>query len=180
EEAIAALLTHLNIEEAARSISVPPNTLLKWQKLPEFDAAYRDARKATYRQAVARLQQGTSAAANTLLKTSIDPATPASVKVRAAEAIFNHAEKAIEIEDVLVWRNWSAVQTKASRAGGNEWQELSDASGETRKPDDSAPEAADRGPIRRSGKRTVPTARQERDGGLPSDQRPVCRGLRRA
>jgi hypothetical protein len=30
----------------------------------------------------------------------IDPATPASVKVRAAEAIFNHAAKAIEIEDI--------------------------------------------------------------------------------
>ena len=32
----------------------------------------------------------------------IDPATPASVKVRAAEAIFNHAAKAIEIEDIEV------------------------------------------------------------------------------
>jgi hypothetical protein len=30
----------------------------------------------------------------------IDPATPASVKVRAAEAIFQHAEKAIEFEDI--------------------------------------------------------------------------------
>jgi len=100
EEAVAALLTHRNIEEAARSIGVAPNTLLKWLKLPEFDAAYRDARKATYRQAVARLQQGTSAAASTLLKMLIDPATPASVKVRAAEAIFSHAEKAIEIEDL--------------------------------------------------------------------------------
>ena len=28
------------------------------------------------------------------------PSTPASVKVRAAEAIFNHAAKAIEIEDI--------------------------------------------------------------------------------
>jgi hypothetical protein len=35
-----------------------------------------------------------------LLKTLIDPGTPASVKVRAAEAIFNHAAKAIEIEDI--------------------------------------------------------------------------------
>jgi hypothetical protein len=51
-------------------------------------------------QAIARLQQGTSAAATTLLKTMIDPSTPASVKVRAAEAIFNHAAKAIEIEDI--------------------------------------------------------------------------------
>ena len=30
----------------------------------------------------------------------IDPGTLASVKVRAAEAIFNHAAKAIEIEDI--------------------------------------------------------------------------------
>jgi hypothetical protein len=35
-----------------------------------------------------------------LLKTMIDPATPASVKVRAAEAIFSHATKAVEIEDI--------------------------------------------------------------------------------
>jgi hypothetical protein len=100
EEAIAALLTQRNIEEAARSIGVAPNTLLKWQKLPEFETAYREARKAAYRQAVARLQQGTSAAATTLLKTLIDPDTPPSVKVRAAEVIFNHAAKAIEIEDI--------------------------------------------------------------------------------
>ena len=77
-----------------------PNTLLKWQKLPEFELAYREARKAAYRQAVAELQQGTSAAVTTLLKTLIDPDTPPSVKVRAAEAIFNHAAKAIEIEDI--------------------------------------------------------------------------------
>jgi hypothetical protein len=69
-------------------------------KLPEFQKAYREARRATFGQAIARLQQGTSAAATTLLKTLIDPATPASVRVRAAEAIFNHAAKAIEIEDI--------------------------------------------------------------------------------
>src|SRR5450759_986037 len=68
--------------------------------LPEFQSAYREARRKTYGQAVARLQQGTSAAATTLLKTMVDANTPASVKVRAAEAIFNHAAKAIEIEDI--------------------------------------------------------------------------------
>ena len=100
EEAIAALLTQRNVEEAAKSISVSPKTLLRWLKIPEFQAAYREARRSAYGQAIARLQQGTSAAATTLLKTLIDPATPASVKVRAAEAIFNHAAKAIEIEDI--------------------------------------------------------------------------------
>ena len=100
EEAIAALLTQRNIDEAAKTIGIAPNMLLKWMKRPEFQASYREARRAAFGQAVARLQQGTSAAATTLLKTLVDPGTPASVKVRAAEAIFNHAAKAIEIEDI--------------------------------------------------------------------------------
>lgn len=100
EEAIAALLTQRNLEEAARTVGVAPNTLLNWMKLPEFDKAYRQARRTAFGQAVARLQQGTSAAATTLLKTMIEPGTPASVRVRAAEAIFNRAAKAIEIEDI--------------------------------------------------------------------------------
>ena len=100
EEAIAALLTQRNLDEAAKSIGIAPNTLLKWMKQPEFDAAYREARRAAFGQAVARLQQGTSAAATTLLKTMIDPNTPASVRVRAAECVMNHATKAIEIEDI--------------------------------------------------------------------------------
>ena len=100
EEAVAAMLTQRNIEEAARSIGVSPATLMRWQKLPEFQTAYREARRAAYGQAVARLQQGTSAAATTLLKVLIDPNTPASVRIRAAEAIFNHSAKGIEIEDI--------------------------------------------------------------------------------
>jgi hypothetical protein len=100
EDAVVAMLTQRNVEEAARSVGVSTATLMRWQKLPEFQAAYREARRAAYGQAIARLQQGTTAAATTLLKTMIDPNTPASVKVRAAEAIFNHAAKAIEIEDI--------------------------------------------------------------------------------
>src|ERR1035438_6958802 len=100
EEAIAALLTQRNIEEAAKSAGIGTQTLLRWLKIPEFQKSYRAARRAAFGQAVARLQQGTSAAATTLLKLLIDANTPASVKVRAAEAIFHHAAKAIEIEEV--------------------------------------------------------------------------------
>ena len=100
EEAIAALLTQRNVEEAARAASIGARTLLRWMKLPEFERAYREARRAAFGQAIARLQQGTSAAATTLLKTMIDATTPASVRIRAAEAILNHASKAIEIEDI--------------------------------------------------------------------------------
>ena len=87
-------------DEAAKAVGIAPNTLLKWMKDPEFDAAYREARRAASSQATARLQQGTSAAATMILKVMIDPGTPASVKVRAAEAILNHSAKAIEIEDI--------------------------------------------------------------------------------
>src|SRR5438067_472718 len=75
-------------------------TLLRWLEIPEFQTAYREARRAVFSQSIARLQQGTAAAATTLLKTMIDSSTPASVKVGAAEAISNHAAKAIEIEDI--------------------------------------------------------------------------------
>jgi hypothetical protein len=100
EDAIAALLSQRNMEEAARAAGIGTRTLLRWLTPPEFQTAYREARRAAFGQAVARLQQGTSAAATTLLKVLIDPNTPASVRVRAAEAIFNHSAKAIEIEDI--------------------------------------------------------------------------------
>jgi hypothetical protein len=69
-------------------------------KVPEFQTAYREARREAFGQSIARLQQGTSAAATTLLKLLIEPNTPASVRARVADSIFNHAAKAIEIEDI--------------------------------------------------------------------------------
>jgi len=100
EEAIAALLTQRNVEEAAKAVGVATKTLLRWMKEPQFQTAYREARRVAYSQAVAKLQQGATAAATTLLKVMLDQGTPASVRVRAAECIMNHSSKAIEIEDV--------------------------------------------------------------------------------
>ena len=100
EDAIAALLSQRNIDEAASAAGVGTRTLLRWMKIPDFDAAYREARRQAYGQSISRLQQGSTAAATTLLKVMIDPATPSSTRVRAAEAVLSHAAKAIEIEDI--------------------------------------------------------------------------------
>jgi hypothetical protein len=100
EEAIAALLTQRNTDEAARVVGVAPKTLLRWLQIPEFNAAYREARRAAFRQSVARLQQASSAAVSTLLKVMVDPATPPATKVRAADSVLDHSAKAIEIEDI--------------------------------------------------------------------------------
>jgi hypothetical protein len=100
EQTIAALLTQRNLEEAAKAAGISMRTLMRWLKIPEFQAAYREARRTAYSQAVAKLQQGATAAVTTLLKVMLDQGTPASVKVRAAECVMNHSSKAIEIEDV--------------------------------------------------------------------------------
>jgi transposase-like protein len=100
EEAIAALLSQRNIEEAARVAGIGTRTLLRWLKLPEFQAEYRKARRDAFSQSIARLQQGCSAAATTMLKIMLDQNAPASTRVRAAECVMNHATKAIEIEDI--------------------------------------------------------------------------------
>jgi hypothetical protein len=102
EEAISALLTQRNIEEAAKTAGIGTQTLIRWMKVPEFQTAYREARRAAFSQSIARLQQGTSAAASTLLKIMLDQNSPASTRVRAAECIMNHAAKSMEIEDIGV------------------------------------------------------------------------------
>jgi hypothetical protein len=100
EEAILALLSQRSIEEAARVAGIGPRTLYRWTKEPEFDAAYREARRTAFRQSVARLQQASGAAVSTLLKTMVDPATPPATKVRAADSVLGHSAKAIELEDI--------------------------------------------------------------------------------
>ena len=102
EEAIAALLTHRNMEDAARAAGIGLSTLLRWTKLPEFDAAYREAKRAAFGQAIARLQQASGAAASTLLKIMLDANAPASCRLRAADSVLAHTVKAVELENIEV------------------------------------------------------------------------------
>lgn len=98
QEAIIALLTTRTVEEAARLVNISTKTLQRWQKNPEFDAAYRAAKNAAYDQSIARVQYLSSAAVLTLGKVMLDPATPPAVKVRAADSILAHASRAIELD----------------------------------------------------------------------------------
>ena len=88
------------MSEAARAVGSGTATLLRWQKEPEFQQAFRAARRTAFAQTTARLQQMSSAAVATLGKVMVDQGAPASTRVRAAEAIINHAAKAIELEDI--------------------------------------------------------------------------------
>jgi hypothetical protein len=96
EEAIAALLTQRSVEDAARTVGLGTRTLMRWLTLPEFDAAYRQARRDAFAQTTARLQQASGTAVSALLKVMVDPNSPASARVRAADCVLGHASKAIE------------------------------------------------------------------------------------
>jgi transposase-like protein len=117
EAAIVALLSNRSVDEAARSVDVAPKTLYRWLKEPAFDKAYRKARRDAFGQTIARLQQGSRAAASVLLNIVADSATPASTRVRAAEIVLDKAAKAIELEDVEVHVSELERAAEATRQG---------------------------------------------------------------
>lgn len=100
EEAILALLTTVNVDNAARTAKIGARTLYRWLQDPEFDRAFRKARRDAFGQGTARLQQAASAAVSSILKIMLDPLAPASTKLRAADLVLSHGAKAIELEDV--------------------------------------------------------------------------------
>ena len=118
EGAIGALLSQRSIEDAARTTGIGVATLMRWMKIPEFNAAYRDARRAAVSQANARLQQATGAAAATFLKLMVDQNVPAACRIRAAECVMNYSTKAIEIEDIEARLSELEKAAEASRQNG--------------------------------------------------------------
>jgi hypothetical protein len=100
EEAIAQLLTQRSVDEAARVTGVRTQTLYRWIKDPQFEAAYQAAKRAAFGQASARLQQASGAAVSTIMQVLRDPFTPASIRVRAAALALSYGKAAIE-EDIV-------------------------------------------------------------------------------
>jgi len=100
EQAIVALLSHRNVEEAARAVGICANTLLRWMKELEFQAAYCEAIRSAHSQSIGRLEQASGAAVTIVLKLLVDPNVPAGIRLRAAELVLGQGTKAIEIADI--------------------------------------------------------------------------------
>jgi hypothetical protein len=102
EQAIIALLEAPTVKEAAEMVKINPATLYKWMALPEFEEAYRKARHRAMGEAIARLQQASSEAVDTLRDVMGDQeATPAS-RVTAARAVLELGMRGTEIEVIEV------------------------------------------------------------------------------
>jgi transposase-like protein len=100
ERAIVALLSNSTMKRAAKSVGVDDRTLFRWLQDKDFHAAYRAARRETVTQAIARLQQASSEAVNTLREIVKDKKQPAPARVSAAKAILEFSMKAVELEDM--------------------------------------------------------------------------------
>ena len=111
DQAISALLFHKNLEAAARAVGISVNTLQRWTKDPEFDAAYRKARQAAFCKSIEKLQEASGAAASTVLRIMLDAKVPAGIRLRAAEIVLSQGAKAMDFGNI------EARVTESERAG---------------------------------------------------------------
>jgi hypothetical protein len=100
ERAIVALLSHATTRTAAKAVGVDEATLWRWLQDKDFHAAYMTARRETVQHALARLQQVSTEAVNTLREVMRDKTAKGSERVSAAKAIIEYSIKAVEIEDL--------------------------------------------------------------------------------
>jgi hypothetical protein len=98
EQAVVALLTEPTVAAAAIKVGVSEASLTRWMRRPEFQAAFRAARRQVVETAVAGLQGACGEAVATLRRNL--NAQNESIQVRAAVAILDYSIKAVELIDL--------------------------------------------------------------------------------
>jgi hypothetical protein len=99
EAAVAALLSAPTHAAAAAAAGIGETTLQRWLQRPDFQAAYRAARRRVVEHAVAGVQQATGEAVQTL-RNNLAAERP-SDQIRAACAILDYALRGLEVADLV-------------------------------------------------------------------------------
>ena len=101
EEAIAALIAHPTIKQAAQAVGVGERTLHRW--LVEdgaFITAYNQARRVVFAQAVAQTQRLLPLAINTLGQIMADKSVSSASRVSAATAVTKFSRESMELDEL--------------------------------------------------------------------------------
>jgi hypothetical protein len=98
EQAIAALLEHPTMAEAARSCGVSERSLWRWLQRDDFQKRYREAQRAVVDSAITKLQAATLRAVETLERNLT--CGNFFAENAAAQAILTHSFKAIEVREL--------------------------------------------------------------------------------
>lgn len=99
--AVAAILAHPRLEDAAAALGISTRSLRRWRALPAFRSAMDVERRAMVARATDSLRLAGDAAVQTLRAILADPEVPAAVKVQACGCILGHLFRAVEIDDVV-------------------------------------------------------------------------------
>src|SRR5262245_61430787 len=100
ERAILALVSEPTVRKAAEAAGIREPTMYRWMKEPEFAKAYREARRESFRHAIAMTQRYAPAAIQTLMKVMQDPQAAHSAKVSAAGLLLKFSRESIELDDL--------------------------------------------------------------------------------
>jgi hypothetical protein len=98
---IASLLQHTSVTKAAQAVNVPESTAWRWlNSSPEFNAAYRIARRKLTENATRVFQSAASMCAAKLVQMAMDAKLPPGIQFAAASRVLELAYRGEEIEDI--------------------------------------------------------------------------------
>ena len=100
ETAIAALIAHGSLGQAALASKLSESTLRRWLKEPSFQAAYSSAKKEVFQRSIDLLRLGSNAAARALIQIAQDRESPAGARVAASRSIIDIGLNVTELQDL--------------------------------------------------------------------------------
>ena len=117
ERAIAALLSHARLEDAARAAGISRSTLCRMLADARFQGVYRAARRQVLEAALSSLQEAAAAAVEALRR-NLRCRKP-SVEVQASRAILDYSMRSVEMLE-LEDRVRRLEASLSERAGGRQ------------------------------------------------------------
>jgi hypothetical protein len=100
ERAIIALLAEATVKKAAEVAGISEATLHRWMDDPDFDRAFKGARRKVLAHAISLSQKYASLAVNFLGRCIQDPAAPYPSRVQAAQAMLKFSRESIELDEM--------------------------------------------------------------------------------
>jgi uncharacterized protein (UPF0147 family) len=130
EKALAAVLTHATLKEAAEDAGCSVTTLWRYMQEPAFAKRLREARRELVSHATIRLQNAVGDSVRVLHEIVNDATAPAAVRVTAAVAVYKQAVQVVEtdalearVEALEEWIAHKLEQEKLQKAAAAEGEE---------------------------------------------------------
>jgi molybdenum-dependent DNA-binding transcriptional regulator ModE len=98
EKALATVLTHATLKEAAEDAGCSVTTLWRYMQEPVFAKRLREARRELVSHATIRLQNAVGDSVRVLHEIVKDEKAPAAVRVTAAVAVYKQAVQVVETD----------------------------------------------------------------------------------